>query len=1467
MSTSELNTNNRRRAPKLTKDNWPLWSKIISLILTEKKLFNEAAESTKTIDPTTNATIITKATLAQPKPGPESYLELLLSSDDENQQHILKYDCGLQAWNALKEKHEQTGVVSTMRLIREFFNQELQGSMQEYINNIEARIRRLNGLGIKLPDQVNLYALLSGLPEKYDPLVMSCEGLGKMTCIDDIAPRLIEASSKYEGGGEIGLYVNKQQPRTNGKSALDKTKKENLLCSHCEGKGHTKDGCFKLIGYPDWHKNGKKKDKKTLDNHSKVAWGFRTGSYNLQNAWVMDSGASKHMTGERSLLKQIKNSLPLTVILADGSGLTTSTIGTAHLKIGDRPIYLEEVYLVPGLQSNLLSVAKISEKGFEVIFKEKEAILKKGTEQVKVKKINGMYVIPIERDSNPTKDPKYPKNIGIGLKVGEIKSGSLFDLHKLLGHVNYATIKEMLRRGDIEFKLTNNIEKECLCCIKAKAQRQPIQKMGTRNSTKVGDLTHTDVWGPAPVNSIGSMKWFVLFIDDFSKFIIVVFLKQKSDVLNAFKEYHKRMKVQFGIDLKVVRSDGGGEYKGAFTAYCKTNGIVQEMTLPNSPWQNPVSERMNRTLLEMARSMIFQNNLNVNLWTAAIAHAVYLRNRIYSRYNEQIPIRALKNDTVIDYTGILEFGIKVLYKHQNNKLNYKIREGIYLGVSPVQRGILILGQQGKIVSSGDYWKKPIEDPKIIEIQSDDESDEYEISDVRQIEENRAEAQEKEREQKTRQNTEANTKQAKSSPEQRETTEEVATHSENVSETETENLSETLQSEDVDDELPHSQKNFFYKKITPEEELIGDKFLLELARNKRSGLRPIKGKDRVRDATPETPKQVHFDEESDPFKSSALTPRGNLAFAFLSNSELKIPKSYTAATRDPDWEHGWKPAIIKELTAIKKNQTWKVVKDYIGSRKLPFKWVFTRKFDEHGVPTIWKARLVIGGHKQLEGVDFDQVYAATARGQTVRILLAYATILDYEVYQMDYDTAFLNGEIDTIVHMQTPSGLDLINDEIKEDELIQLNKALYGLRQSARLWKITVDEMMIRLGFKISKTDNAVYYKPGSIIGVYVDDLIVLCKDETMWKDLEKGLMAEYAAKSLGKLTHYLGMVWKRDRSARKSWLNQSVYCKNLLEKYDMANCNSISIPITPDYRKSSNSGGVQDSEDSLFENVKLYQSVVGSLIYLSIGTRPDLAYAINVVSRAMSKPTNRHWGIAKGIMRYLRGTINYGIQYGGNKVLVGYGDADWAADLETRRSMTGYVFMIGGPISWQSTLQKVVAQSTVEAEYYSLSAEMREGLWLKSLIEEIQLPLKTPIILMEDNQGCIAIAENQGNHSRTKHIDIKNHFIRDKIQEGIFKMQYCKTDLMIADIFTKPLAKPLFTKLRDMLQIVRLDAGGVLELSRSTAYVNNALFGTESLNSHYKFHGAENVLCGMDWGRVEGEEAEARSSGSRSALK
>ena len=249
----------------------------------------------------------------------------------------------------------------------------------------------------------------------------------------------------------------------------------------------------------------------------------------------------------------------------------------------------------------------------------------------------------------------------------------------------------------------------------------------------------------------------------------------------------------------------------------------------------------------------------------------------------------------------------------------------------------------------------------------------------------------------------------------------------------------------------------------------------------------------------------------------------------------------------------------------------------------------------------------------------------------------------------------------------------------------------------------------------------------------------------------------------------------------------------------MENCKPVSTPLEPGRKFQQLS-----SSDELFD-VQTYQQAIGCLTYISTATRPDIAAAVGALSQYMSKPSKDRWMGVKRILRYLKGTLKYGLQFSAQEEkpeLFGYTDADWAGDVDTRRSTSGYVFQIGsGTVSWSSRKQQTVAKSSTEAEYVALSSATQEAVWLRRLMKDLGRQMDAPTTIYEDNQGAIELAKNAKFHNRTKHIDICHHFVRERVVSNEIRVIYCPTEDMIADIMTKGLAKLTFEKLRDLLAV------------------------------------------------------------------
>lgn len=392
-------------------------------------------------------------------------------------------------------------------------------------------------------------------------------------------------------------------------------------------------------------------------------------------------------------------------------------------------------------------------------------------------------------------------------------------------------------------------------------------------------------------------------------------------------------------------------------------------------------------------------------------------------------------------------------------------------------------------------------------------------------------------------------------------------------------------------------------------------------------------------------------------------------------------------------------------------------------------------------------------------------------------------------------------------MDQPQGFA---QEGKEHLVCKLKKALYGLKQSPRAWYQRIDAFFTKEGFSRSQADHSLYVKQTSdhliIVIIYVDDLIILASKMSVLEWLKSKLAHEFEMSDLGELHYCLGVEFKRNRARRTITMSQRKYIEEVLKRFNMDDCKPIGTPLDV------NSKLLKLTEEE-FEEVHMemqgipYNPAVGSLMFAMVATRVDLAFSMSVVSQFMSKPGPSHWKAVKRIMRYLKGTLDLELCLGGNGItLRGYCDADWGGDVNERRSTTGYVFFVGdGAISWNCKRQPTIALSTTEAEYMATSHCTKEAIWLRKLLADVGFTQEGATSIMCDNQGCIALAKNPTNHSRTKHIDIQHHFIRERVESGEIGLTYCPTQDMVADVLTKALAKDRHERLRSNMGLLGID--------------------------------------------------------------
>jgi hypothetical protein len=521
---------------------------------------------------------------------------------------------------------------------------------------------------------------------------------------------------------------------------------------------------------------------------------------------------------------------------------------------------------------------------------------------------------------------------------------------------------------------------------------------------------------------------------------------------------------------------------------------------------------------------------------------------------------------------------------------------------------------------------------------------------------------------------------------------------------------------------------------------------------------------------------------------------NVFLAETTDSEALEPRTLAEAKRRPDWLQ-WEKAILEELETLRAAGTWVLEEAPPGANIIGSKWVFKAKKDAAGFIARLKARLVAQGFSQIGGVDFDDTYAPVARLASSRAIIAMANRLDLLLHQVDIKGAYLNGELNDneVLYMHHPPGY---KPRDAGNRVLRLKKTLYGLKQSGRRWYQKLSSIFESLNFQKCSVDQAVFYKQDksknelTVVAVHVDDCTIASSSLRLINDFKAGLRKHVEVTDLGELHWMLGVEIKRDRDARTIHLSQRAYIDSILRRYNLDELKPLSTPMDPATRLTSEQAPATAEEHAIMRD-KPYREAVGALNWAALATRPDIAFAVATVARFAANPGPAHWDAVKRIYRYLAGTRDLWLTYGETRrVLEGYADADGSMT-EDRRAISGYAFLIdGGAVSWSSKRQEIVSLSTTESEYVAATHGMKEGLWLRSLLSEVFEPIKPPTTLFSDNQSAIALARDHQYHSRTKHIDVRYHFIRWVIEQGSLRLVYCPTDDMVADTLTKALPSP-----------------------------------------------------------------------------
>ena len=519
-----------------------------------------------------------------------------------------------------------------------------------------------------------------------------------------------------------------------------------------------------------------------------------------------------------------------------------------------------------------------------------------------------------------------------------------------------------------------------------------------------------------------------------------------------------------------------------------------------------------------------------------------------------------------------------------------------------------------------------------------------------------------------------------------------------------------------------------------------------------------------------------------------------------SAELQEPLTLQQAMSSPDHME-WRAAISDEMQSLKENRTWDLCELPKGRKAVSCKWVFKLKDLPDG-GTKHKARLVARGFSQVEGVDFDETYAPVVRYQSLRMMIAIANEEQMHLHQMDVKTAFLYGDLEEEIYMHQPE-----EQAAKGEEglVCRLRKSLYGLKQSPRCWNTKIDAFLASIGFSPNFSDAATYTKGSGdqqvLLGLYVDDMTIMSKSLEAVEAVKKLLSAEFKMEDFGEASVVLKIRIRRDKERGILTLDQSKYAASVLQRFGMQDCKGVSIPLSHGTYFSVGQSPDGDEEKEQMSAIP-YRQAVGSLMYLMVSTRPDIAAAVQVLSRFGSNPGPAHWSGVKRVLQYVQRTINFGLVFkrGQGVTLSGFCDADFSSCLDTSRSTGGYVFSLGGAaVSWSSKRQPVVAQSTCEAEYMAMNQAARDAVWGSHFLQELGWT-QGPVVILSDSQSALSLTKNPVIGPKSKHIRRQFHYVRDCLDDGDVCLRFIGTDQQVADALTKSLP-------RDKLEFCRAGMG------------------------------------------------------------
>jgi hypothetical protein len=1113
--------------------------------------------------------------------------------------------------------------------------------------------------------------------------------------------------------------------------------------------------------------------------------------------WILDTGASSHITGNRHIFSAYRAYAPgeHLVRTANNQVVSAAGVGTVPIRLGRRTFLLRSVLHVPDCgNNNLLSILQLLRKGMKINFDEEKATLtvnccNVGTAHVR----NDLFILRCDDSASIPANPVVFATYAFASISTRPDNKDILLWHARLGHLSLPAIKRASKSTVEGIELHARSPSECICeaCIFGKMSRRPFSKdSGERPKTRPLELIHTDVVGPMPTQSRKGYRYLVMFTDDATRYTYIYFLRHKSEVTMFFKQFKAEVEKIHNSSILRIRMDGGGEYSGEeFISFLRQEGIQTEPSTPYTPQQNGTSERCNRTVMEPTRSMLKHAGMPNSFWADAAEVAVYIKNRI--------PTRALPDTTPFeawhgtgkkpDLSHLRIFG-SLAYAWTSpatrKKLDDRAKKAILIGYTATTQQYLLydIASRREFLARDIQFNEGCLYSELLGSGTASSSVTFEIPDS------------------------ANTQAAPALPSVPAATASTTSESEDEASQQLQ-LEATPQPASVP--LP----------ATPPRSTPGG----WIDNDTESVLSDCP--DPYAEPEPEVPRNLRINMHTSPPKTSTRTRSGRLLLAATTATATAFmvepgPKTYRAALKTPDAED-WTAAVNTEIAALDSHQAMEFIPEGLSpdATVVNSRWLLSKKFKATGEIEKYKARLIAQGFTQKEGLDFDgnTISSPVVDASTIRFCLGLAAQHNLHIAILDCPTAFLGSTLHETIYLRLPEG-NWQDPWNRERPLVRLRKTLYGLKQSARGWFEDVYDFLVdNLHLTASVAAPSLFLGDGIIVLLYVDDIMVMATTVAKLTALCDALHHRFKAAPPKGATipiadhfQYVGLDIEITRGHSQAGssvrINQSGYIGKVLEQFSMTNCKPRYTPMEEGLKlglgrpNTSETGEPPQAEPV---DQSLYRQAVGSLLYIALGSRPDIAYAATTLGRYSSNPDQSHWTAVKHLFRYLKATASKKLtitsdsesaRVPNSNPIVAFADADLGGEIDTGKSTTGYlVYVLGNLVLWKSKKQTLVAQSTMESELIACAAVKRQIDWFSGLLSELapSLPLRfaSQPLLLNDNLACVTVLNNGNFKGDSRHLRLRFYGLHEAVATEKLLVEHVPSVDMLADGLTKALGR------------------------------------------------------------------------------